>query len=168
MEGKEIWKDILGYEGKYQVSNWGRVKSLIMWTGTCYIEREKIIKPIKNKDGYMKTFLSKDGKVKTLATHRLVAEAFIPNPDGFSEVNHKDEDKTNNCADNLEWCTRKYNARYSHCRKVIGIKIESGLIVEFEGMKIAEEITGVDHRHISRVCTGYRESSGGWKWLYAD
>ena len=117
MEGKEIWKDILGYEGKYQVSNWGRVKSLIMWTGACYIERERIIKPVKNKDGYMKTFLSKDGKVKTIAIHRLVAEVFIPNPDGLSEVNHKDEDKTNNHVCNLEWCTNKYNVNYGSRNK---------------------------------------------------
>ena len=105
----EIWKNIVGYEGKYQISNLGRVKSL----KDRYGYRERILKPSTNKRGYKKVVLVKVGeKRKTFLVHRLVAEAFIPNPNNYSEVNHKDENPSNNNVDNLEWCTRKYNINY--------------------------------------------------------
>ena len=100
---EEIWKDIPGYEGLYQVSNFGRVKSL----------RKAIIMSIRiNKKGYSTIGLSKNGVFNRKSIHRLVAEAFIPNPDNLPQVNHKDEVKTNNCVENLEWCDNYYNLMY--------------------------------------------------------
>ena len=105
---KEIWKDIEGYEGKYQVSNKGRVKSLSYnKTG-----REDIMKQRKSTNGYLMANLCKNGKHKHCLIHRLVASAFIHNPEGLPEVNHKDEDKTNNNVENLEWCDHLYNNNY--------------------------------------------------------
>ena len=110
----EIWKDIKGYEGLYQVSNLGRIKSFnYMNTG-----KEKIKTPTLQKKhpmkqgGYLQTTLYKNNQSKTVVVHRLVAEAFIPNPDNLPQVNHKDHDKTNNCVDNLEWCTAKYHSNH--------------------------------------------------------
>lgn len=105
---EEIWKDIKGYEGLYQISNLGRVKSLnYKRTGI-----EEILKSKKMRNGYLRITLNKNGKYKTFAVHRLVAEAFINNPNNLPEVNHKDEDKQNNCVWNLEYCDRRYNVNY--------------------------------------------------------
>ena len=105
---EEIWRDVEGYEGLYQVSNLGRVKSLnYRRTG-----KEKILKPIKIKKQYMNVKLCKNGKLKQYMIHRLVAKAFIPNPDNKEQVNHINEIKTDNRAENLEWCDRSYNVNY--------------------------------------------------------
>ena len=104
---KEIFKDIKNYEGLYQVSNLGRVYS---------VRNNKILKPKLNKYGYLSVNLKYKGSRVTKSIHRLVGEAFIPNPNDLPQVNHKDEDKTNNCVDNLEWCTAKYNHNYGTCR----------------------------------------------------
>ena len=104
---KEIWKEIKGYEGRYQISSLGRVKSLnYNKTG-----KEDILSP-GNIRGYLHVRLSKEGKSKPFQVHRLVALHFIPNPNNYPEVNHKDENKQNNTVDNLEWCDRKYNCNY--------------------------------------------------------
>jgi len=94
----EEWKDIPGYEGLYEVSNLGRVR-----------RNGKILKPSKNRYGYFQLVLSKDGTKRTFTIHRLVAYAFINNPDNLPCINHKDEDKTNNAVNNLEWCDSRYN-----------------------------------------------------------
>ena len=104
----EIWKDIEGYEGLYQVSNLGRVKSL----KASKIKSERIRKSYQQSSGYISIVLCKNGKVTNHKIHRLVANAFIDNPDNLPEINHKDEDKTNNCVDNLEWCDSSYNKNY--------------------------------------------------------
>lgn len=104
----EEWRDIDGYEDLYQVSNMGRVLSL-KFNHT--ENNPKILKPIELL-GYLVVNLYKDGKMKSFKIHRLVAKAFIPNPDNLPEVNHKDENKFNNVVDNLEWCTTKYNINY--------------------------------------------------------
>lgn len=117
MNKVEEWKDIKGYEGLYQISNFGRVKSLIGWNGKKYISREKILKV--SRQGINKTYcrykvdLIKDGKRKNFKVHRLVAEAFIPNPNNYKEVNHKDSNPLNNCVYNLEWCDHEYNIKHS-------------------------------------------------------
>lgn len=105
---EEVWKDIPGYEGKYLVSSRGRVKAVYRWIKN----NEKILSPMLNKDGYYQVNLSFRGKVKHCRIHRLVAEAFIDNPNKYPMVNHKDEDKENNCFENLEWCDHTYNIRY--------------------------------------------------------
>ena len=105
----EEWRDIKGYEGRYQVSNLGRVRSLRDNHGNY---REKIRATILNKEGYNYISLYKEGKIKMCLVHRLVAEAFIDNPNNYKEVNHKDENKQNNSVSNLEWCTAEYNCNY--------------------------------------------------------
>ena len=105
---KEIWKDIEGYEGRYQVSNFGNVKSLnYKHTG-----EEKIMQSCKDKIGYLHIKLFMNGKPKMYKVHRLVAQAFIPNSNNYPQVNHKDENKINNNVNNLEWCTAKYNSNF--------------------------------------------------------
>lgn len=104
----EIWQPVKGYEGLYEVSNLGRIKSL----NYNHTGKEKILKPANNGWGYLQIVLCRDGKVKHFKVHRLVAIAFLPNPEGLPEVNHKDENKSNNCVENLEWCDVKYNINY--------------------------------------------------------
>ena len=108
----EEWKDIPGYEGLYQVSNTGKIKGLPRVTMQNQILKERILIPGVINSGYLQITLHKNGEHKNFLVHRLVANAFIPNPKNLPEVNHKDEDKTNCNADNLEWCTRKYNINY--------------------------------------------------------
>ena len=100
----EIWTDIKGYNGKYQVSNAGRIKN-----------KDKIMTPINNGNGYLYITLSSNGERKNHYIHRLVAETFLDNPDNKTVVNHKDYDKTNNAVNNLEWVTQRENVRYSKC-----------------------------------------------------
>ena len=106
---KEIWRDVKGYEGLYQVSDQGRAKSLERKDRFGRTVKERILKPAVTQDGYLKVTLWAGGKPKTLRVHRLVCEAFYDNPDNKSDVNHINEDKTDNRACNLEWCTRREN-----------------------------------------------------------
>lgn len=113
---EEIWKPIEGYEGLYEVSSYGRVRSLDRYVkgryGNYRLHKGKILSPAKDTTGYLKVVLSCNGKSKTIKVHRLIAQTFILNPDNLPEVNHKDEDKTNNRVENLEFCNRKYNCNY--------------------------------------------------------
>lgn len=111
---EEVWKDICGYEGYYQVSNLGRVRSVDRKDRTGRSLQSIIRSQSYDKYGYAILGLYKNGKMKTKKVHRLVAKAFVDNPNGFPEVNHKDENKKNNNANNLEWCTTKYNLTYGH------------------------------------------------------
>ena len=108
---KEIWRDIKNYENLYQISNYGKVKSKEKYAGHS-LRKEKILKQYIDKDGYIKVILCKNNKTHFLSVHRLIAEAFIPNPDNLPQINHKDENKKNNKLSNLEWCTCKYNINY--------------------------------------------------------
>lgn len=120
---EEIWKDVNGWEGLYQVSNLGRVRSVphYDWMNRPY--KGKVLTPVRNGNGYLRVNMT-NGKIRRLSdVHRLVASAFIPNPNGYPEVNHKDEDKDNNHVDNLEWCTEKYNTNYGTGRKRAGAKV---------------------------------------------
>lgn len=112
MNENEIWKDIDGYEGLYQISNYGQVKSLKDNHGN---PREKILKFGKDRYGYLFVNLYIQGKKKFFLIHKLVSNAFIPNPNNLKCVNHKDENKENNVVDNLEWCTHQYNINYGTC-----------------------------------------------------
>ena len=122
----EVWKDIVGYEGKYQVSNLGYIKSLEMWTGDKYIKRDKILRGSLSNNGYLYVSLCKGGKAKKYKVNRLVAQAFIENPYNLPITNHIDGDKTNNCVDNLEWTTQSENLKHSYrtgLRKAVAYKI---------------------------------------------
>ena len=109
----ELWKNIKNYEGYYQISNLGRVKSLKKWCGNKhikkYIDKEQIIKPSRDNLGYLKVMLHKERKIENKRIHRLVAEAFLDNPNNLPVINHIDNNKNNNCVNNLEWCTQKHN-----------------------------------------------------------
>lgn len=167
----EEWRDIKGYEGLYQVSDQGRVKSL----NYKLTEKEKILKPIKNIRGYWKVNLSKNGKQKTYFIHRIVAQVFIPNPKNMPEINHKNEDKSNNTASNLEWCDRKYNINYgthnqraaeARYKKVLQFTKTGIFIKEYPSIKVAERQTGVNDGSISACCLGKYKSAGGFVWKY--
>lgn len=121
---KEIWKDIAGFEGIYQVSNFGNVRSGYILNGrNIFLEKDKSKWRIMNSKAsggrtkYKRVKLCLNGAIYRKTIHRLVAETFIPNPNNYPCVNHKDENKENNRADNLEWCTYKYNSNYGTARK---------------------------------------------------
>lgn len=164
---KENWRDIEGYEGLYMVSDRGRVKSLnYRNTG-----KEKILKRIKNKWGYLTIRLHKDGKQKDYRVNRLVAKTFIPNPENYPDVNHRDEDKTNNAVDNLEWCTRKHNCNYgsrnekiSKSKNIPVMCIETGEV--FSSYKEAQEKTGIFANSIG-ACAKHKKrhyTAGRFHW----
>lgn len=191
---KEIWRDIKDYEGYYQVSNRGIVKSLnYRRTG-----KERIMKGVPDGYGYLQVKLCKDGKDKKCRINRLVAQAFIENPDNLPEVNHKDENPKNNCVENLEWCDRSYNINYGtrnkkagkkiaekltgrkqteehikkraekHSKPVYSIDKESGLITYWESAKEAGRVLGIDPSSITRCCKGKVKSAGGYTWHYVE
>lgn len=108
----EIWRDIEGYEGKYQISNYGRIKSKKRLDTKNRPIKERILKTSQKYYGYQTVGLTINGKTKYYYVHRLVAEAFIPNPNNYNEINHKDENATNNFVGNLEWCNHHYNCLY--------------------------------------------------------
>lgn len=177
---KEEWRDIEGFEGKYMVSNTGKVKSLER-TVRCdrgyRIVPERILKGRKTRVGYLQVQLCKDGKVKKCYVHRLVATVFCENPEGYTEVNHIDENKQNNNSQNLEWCSHSYNNSYNDKGKKIGKKLskpvfsvdrESGLIMFWESAREAERCTGISKGNITRCCKGKANSAGGHIWFYAD
>lgn len=157
----EIWKDIEGYEG-YQISNYGRVKSL-------KYGKERIRKPTKDKDGYLTVTLCKQGEKKTYKVHRLVAKAFIPNVNNYLEVNHKDENKTNNTIQNLEWCTRSYNNNYGTRTEKTSkqvLCVETGKI--YVSTREIRRQFGFDHGCISKCCNGKRKQAYGYTWKYVQ
>ena len=171
---EEIWKDIKGYEWKYQVSNYGRVKSLnYRRTGN-----ERLLKPILQPTGYLFVMLCKP--LKNFFIHRLVAEAFIPNPDNLPQVNHKDEDKTNNHVDNLEWCTQLYNLNYgsrnkrisesqlnhpNKSKKVYQYTLYGELVKEWESINECVR-NGFNLGAVFSCCKGERKTHKGYRWTY--
>ena len=141
----EEWRDIKGFEGKYQVSNTGKVKSLerMKWNGKGYQKiPEKILEGVDDGHGYLHVNLCKDGKETSCKVHRLIAQAFLPNPNNLPEVNHKDEDKTNNCVENLEWCSRSYNINYGTRNKKASEKLKGKKHSEEHIKKISEKLKG--------------------------
>lgn len=164
----EIWKDVKGYKGLYQVSNLGRIKSLPRFTTKGGIRKLR-----SHANGYLYFSAWKNGKVKMLNVHRLVAQAFISNPNNYPQVNHKDEDKTNNEVSNLEWCSAKYNSNYGSGKRwaskqesfpVICFDLQGNELETFESITEAKNQTGANN--ISAVCKGKLKTSGGFKWKY--
>lgn len=177
---EEVWKDIEGFEGQYQISNFGRVRSMDRYVrnGRGYMIKAcgKILKTHSTHCGYEQVKLGKNRTHRSV--HRLVAIAFIPNPNNLPCVNHKDEDKMNNIYTNLEWCNHRYNVLYGTCQErlrkyknqpVFMIDKDSGEILnKYDSMKIAMEKTGVHKVTISQVCRGERKTGGGYLWKYAE
>lgn len=175
---EEIWKEVVGWEGLYQVSNFGRVKSLPRLHNAKhpYITKEKILSPrvCGNQREYLAVMLCGKYTTKQKRIHRLVAEAFIPNPNGYKEINHKDENKGNNHASNLEWCSRKYNINYGNraLKMALSTSIHveqldeySNVIHTFSSMKEASQFIGVDSSNISKACSCKRKCKG-YYWRY--
>ena len=155
----EIWKNIEGYE-EYQISTHGNVKSL-------RFGKERILKPATNKKGYLRVILSKQGKLKGYLIHRLVAEAFIDNPNNYQQVNHRDEDKANNYIENLEWCTPKYNINYGTRTEKISkqvLCIETGVV--YTSTHQVERQLGFSNSYISKCCNGKYKQAYNFHWKY--
>lgn len=168
MENKEIWKDIEGFEGKYQISSMGKVKSL--WFG-----KEKILKNIKTDRGYIVVSLYKEGKQKNYYIHRLVAQTFLPNPDNLPQVNHRNENKTDNRVDNLEYCDSKYNNNFgtrteraikSKSIPILQFSKDGELVQKWDSVIEASRELGFYHSSIIECCKGRRKSAGGYRWKY--
>lgn len=167
MSDKEVFKDIPNYEGLYQVSNKGNVKSII--------SNNKILKPKITSKGYLSVKLYKGGQKKDFLAHRLVAEAFIPNPQSLYTVNHKNEIKTDNRVENLEWMSIYDNNRYgthdermakSLCLPILQYDLNGNFIKEWDSIKSVEEEKGFRNSHISECCSGKQKTSYGYVWKY--
>ena len=167
---KEYWKPVVGYEGLYMVSNWGRVKSI-------KFGKERILKPVTNSSGYLLVGLYKNNIEKKYSVHRLVAEAFIPNPYNLPQVNHKDENKQNNVVSNLEWCTHEYNNTYGTRIKrqkekikkpIIQCDIKGNYINEFNSINDAANSLHILACNISNCLKGRQKSTprGLYTWKY--
>ena len=184
---EEIWKAIEGYEGLYEVSNLGRVRSLDHLVERPhprnpaytfrYMAKGKIKNQRHHEAEYWLVDLYKDNVGETRTVHRLVADSFIPNPNNLPEVNHIDENKENNCVDNLEWCTRLENVNHgtgsermgkSHWTPVIQMTMDGQFIKRWECMQEAADELGLHMTHISAVCRGRAKSHGGFRWRYPE
>lgn len=163
----EEWKAIKGYEGLYFISSKGKLRN----------NKGHILRAADNGNGYLRYNL-RDGKggAKTHYLHRLIAEAFIDNPNNLPEVNHKDEDKKNNAIENLEWCTGKYNKTYgtrikrsafAKRRHIIGTNMEDGHVIHLHGVVDAKKY-GLNKSAVSNCLQGITKSSGGYMFRYAD
>ena len=173
---KEVWKDIKGYEGLYQISNQGRVKS---------VKKDLVMTPCVRQHGYLGIQLHGRGghptrNMRTFSIHRLVAEAFIPNPENKSEVNHINEDKTDNRVENLEWMTHKENSSHATRGERIGRANKNGkqssaveqldlngqFIASYPSIHEAMRQTGTHIGGVWAVCEGKCHTSNGYKWRY--
>lgn len=182
---EEVWKDIPGYEGLYQVSTWGNVRTK---------DDFKLLK-LHDLRGYKSITLSKDKTQKSFRVHRLVAIAFIPNLNSYPVINHKDENPSNNHVENLEWCTYSYNNNYGtrnaraskkmkenwrdkgcgdkpdlrktryKSKKVAQYDMQGNLIDIYDSIAEAETVTGTCHSSISRATRGLQNYAYGYKWV---
>lgn len=142
----EIWKDVVGFEGLYQVSNFGNVRSVTRFItrsdGKTYLKKRKQLKSFVTNKGYEYVMLNDFNSKQHLKTvHRLVAQAFVDNPGNLAVVNHKDENKLNNAATNLEWCTQSYNMTYNQVNRRVSSKLKGRQA--HNAVRVIDESTGV-------------------------
>ena len=157
-------KDVQNYEGLYAVTSCGKVWSY---------KSKKFLKPRKDRDGYLRVDLYKGGEQKTYLVHRLVAETYLPNPNGLQQVNHKDENKENNALQNLEWCDQSYNSNYGSRNKRVSQTLSKPVFcVElnkiFDGARAAARELGLDNSSIVKCCKGKLKTTGGYHWRYQE
>lgn len=173
----EEWTDIKDYEGLYQVSNFGRVRSLDRLDGSNHRLKGRILKPIKQTHGYLHVCLYKNGSQSIKKIHRLVAQAFISNPENKLDVNHIDENKTNNMLSNLEWVTRKENVNHgtrneragkSNSIAIIATNIKTGESTEFYGSNECARQFGLSQGNIAKVLKGRLKQTGGYTFKYKE
>ena len=187
LEGEE-WKTIPGWE-RYAASTYGRIvaySSPYLQAGIPRCRKPQLIKPrfIQGNPGYWEVVLS-DGKGyrKAILVHRLIAAAFIPNPNNYPIVNHKDENSSNNYADNLEWCTQKYNTNYGthnermartisetayQKRKVVQLSLDDTFIAQYKSIQEAVNTTGINRSSIGLCCQGKNKTGCGYHWMYQE
>lgn len=189
MEQKiEIWKDVEGYEGIYQVSNFGRVRSLDRiiikphpksGVPTKYRQKGRIMKPAAHPNGYLTICLKSNGNKENCLVHRLIGKAFVSGYFDGADINHKNEDVTDNRADNLEWCTRSYNLQYNGRAKRVGIvqgtaveqwTLNGKLVATFDTIRQAEAATGIHRQSISGSCRQKYgcKTAGGYRWKFKE
>ena len=197
----EEWRNVVGYEGYYMVSNMGRIATLShtvdfisIYDGVevkkTFKAKQCLRKLHQGKHGYMECTLRDSKRTKLMKVHRIVAEAFIPNPQSLPSVNHKDEDKTNNKVENLEWCTCLYNANYGTRNKrlktslsnahknglyentykvgrkpIVGISLFDGATIKFERSADLHE-QGFERHLVSKCCRNLRKDYKGYKWMF--
>ena len=151
------WRDIEEYEGLYKVSECGDIMSIKNG-------EKKLLKPRTTHRGYLEVNLYKNGKRKAYYIHRLVATAFCEGANEFEEVNHVDEDKTNNHYENLEWCSREYNVRYTLNKRVKCTELD----IAFDSINDAADYINTNASNISKCLTGITKTAGGYSWEYVD
>ena len=187
LEG-EIWLPVQRYEGLYEVSNYGRVYSLEKIVrskaGSTQTKKAKMLHWV-NKRGYAGVQMSRDGRHRLMSVHILVGRAFVQNPDNYPQINHKDENKLNNCSNNLEWCTSKYNNNYgtkrergrvsqlNHVKKsrpVLQFTLDDCFVAEYPSAAEASRVLGLSKGFIRNVCKkrNHYKTAGGYKLMYKD
>ena len=166
IENPTAWKDVDGYKGLYRVSDKGEVYS---------VRRNCIMTPRYDKDGYAQVTFKVNGRRKEYRLHRIVAAAFVHNPCCYPEVNHKDENKSNNSASNLEWCTRAYNINYgtglsrasvNRAKPVAQYSPDGEFIQSWGSIKEASTTLSIARSDISKVAKGRQRMAGGFRWKY--
>lgn len=177
----ENWKPVIGYEGIYEISNKGLIRSIdrvIQINGTSHRIKGRVLSIYTDNLGYQRITLSKEGKLHTMCIHKLVAEAFIPNPENKPCIDHIDTNPSNNCVDNLRWCTHSenmnnpltiLNSREGHKHKpVLQYDLKDNFITEYISGKEAARQVNIQQASLVRCLQGIQKTAGGYKWRYKN
>ena len=169
------WREVIGYEGLYLVSDDGRIYSLprVVNNGRGeYLREGRILKQgIRSKNNLEYAFVALSngcGETEYKSVHRIVGEAFLTKADGQDVINHKDHNTLNNHADNLEWCTQQYNAEYSKNKAVLQYLVTGELVAEYKSTTYASKITGISRQSITNALIGLSKTAGGYVWEYKE